>query len=59
MADNDTTSTNTSSLVIETLYARSLEENMKFIRKDENYPYLYHIEIGFVPGMRVKRAAIK
>jgi hypothetical protein len=59
MADNDTSTTashapSTAATVMATVYGRTFEENMKFIVKDSEYPYLYHIEIGFVPGMRVR-----
>ena len=44
---------NNATMVMATVSARSFEENMKFIVKDCQLPYLYHIEIGFVPGMKV------
>ena len=35
------------------ILSRSLEENLAFIERDEEEPFLYHIRIGFVPNMRV------
>lgn len=39
--------------VINTLVSRSFEENVAFIEKDPEFKYLYHINMGFIPNMKV------
>lgn len=45
--------TTAATAVINTITSRSFEENVAFIQKDTELPYLYHIKLGFVPNMKV------
>lgn len=40
--------------VINALVSRSFEENLAFIQQDSDHEYLYHVQIGFIPNMKVR-----
>lgn len=39
--------------VINALVSRSFEENLAFIQQDSDHECLYHVQIGFIPNMKV------